>query len=127
MRPAAHPQIEFTITIAIPDWPFKARSTASAVRSSSIPRRVNSSRIGITIISGYIVGSFIPRINVSIFDSNAEAEVLNELKVPHLSATRLVHPATNLLARSSCRVEFESDERPISRGGNQRWASSRVS
>jgi hypothetical protein len=43
--------------------------------------------------------------------------MLNALKVPHLSATRLVHPATNLLARSSCHLEFEGGERPISRGG----------
>jgi hypothetical protein len=54
MRPAAHPQIEFTTTIVVPGQFFKAWSTSSDVRSSSMPSRVNSSRIGMTIISGYI-------------------------------------------------------------------------
>src|ERR1700674_615755 len=54
MRPAAHPQIEFTTTIVVPDSFCTKRSTSAALRSSSIPRRVSSSRIGITIISGYM-------------------------------------------------------------------------
>src|ERR1700686_697054 len=54
MRPAAHPQIEFTTTIVVPGRFFTARSTSSGVLSSSIPRRVSSSRIGTTIISGYM-------------------------------------------------------------------------
>ena len=54
MRPAAHPQMEFTTTIVVPGRFFKALSTSSVVSSSSIPRRVSSSRIGTTIISGYI-------------------------------------------------------------------------
>src|SRR5580704_12119904 len=56
IRPAAHPQMELTITSAVPGCAFKAWSTESDVRSSSMPRRVNSSRMGITIISGYIDG-----------------------------------------------------------------------
>src|SRR6202000_2014219 len=51
--PAAQPQIELTTTIVVPGF-ANAASTSSAVRASLIPARANSSRIGITIISGYI-------------------------------------------------------------------------
>jgi hypothetical protein len=51
--PAAHPQIEFTTTIVVPGC-ASAASTSDALRTSFSPARVSSSRIGITIISGYI-------------------------------------------------------------------------
>src|SRR6185312_15303581 len=51
--PAAHPHTEFTTTIVVPGW-ASAASTSSAVRVSLIPARVNSSRIGMTMTSGYI-------------------------------------------------------------------------
>src|ERR1700722_12304295 len=54
--PAAQPQMEFTTTKVVPGW-ASAASTSSAVRASLIPTRVSSSRMGITMISGYIRGS----------------------------------------------------------------------
>src|SRR6266478_4878598 len=53
MRPAAHPQTEFTTIMVVPDW-VAARSTSAAVRSSSTPALVSSSRIGMSMSSGYI-------------------------------------------------------------------------
>ena len=45
---AAHPHTEFTTSIVVPSRVPRAASTSSAVRSSSTPRRVSSSRIGCT-------------------------------------------------------------------------------
>src|SRR5579872_2241229 len=53
-RPAAQPQIEFTITRVVPCAACNLLSTSFAVFNSSTPKRVRSSRMGITIISGYI-------------------------------------------------------------------------
>jgi hypothetical protein len=52
--PAAQPQIEFTTSMVVPGT-ASAASTSAAVRASATPALVNSSRIGITINSGYIV------------------------------------------------------------------------
>ena len=54
--PAAQPQIELTTSRVVPGW-ASAASTSSAVRVSLIPARTSSSRMGMTIISGYIVTS----------------------------------------------------------------------
>ena len=53
-RPAAQPQIELTITRVVPCCACSLLSTSLALFNSSTPRRVSSSRMGITIISGYI-------------------------------------------------------------------------
>src|SRR6516164_7948947 len=53
MRPAAHPQTEFTIIIVVPAA-AAARSTSAAVRSSCTPALVSSSRMGISMSSGYM-------------------------------------------------------------------------
>src|SRR6185503_10148854 len=54
--PAAQPQMEFTTTIVVPAW-ASAASTSSAVRVSWMPARVSSSRIGMTMTSGYMIVS----------------------------------------------------------------------
>src|SRR5882762_8695995 len=54
MRPAAHPQTELTTIMVVPAWVVTARSTSSAVRSSCTPALVSSSRMGMSMSSGYI-------------------------------------------------------------------------
>jgi hypothetical protein len=54
--PAAQPQMELTTSMVVPGW-ASAASTSSAVRVSLIPARVSSSRMGITISSGYMYAS----------------------------------------------------------------------
>jgi hypothetical protein len=49
---AAQPHTEFTTTSVVPSW-RSVSSTCCAVLSSSTPRRVSSSRIGRSSISGY--------------------------------------------------------------------------
>src|SRR5579883_135739 len=56
---AAHPHTEFTTTSVVPGVCSSAASTASGVRNSSIPRRVNSWRIGATKRSSYMLMSFL--------------------------------------------------------------------
>src|ERR1035437_8839018 len=51
--PAAHPHTELTTSIVVPGW-ASAASTSAAVRASFKPARVSSSRIGISMISGYM-------------------------------------------------------------------------
>src|ERR1700761_2883663 len=51
--PAAQPQMELTTTMVVPGC-LRALSTSSAVRASWMPARGSSSRIGMTISSGYI-------------------------------------------------------------------------
>jgi hypothetical protein len=48
--------MEFTTTIVVPGC-ASAESTSSAVRVSLIPARTSSSRLGITISSGYMNAS----------------------------------------------------------------------
>lgn len=53
MLPAAQPHIELITIIAVPPFAFSMKaSTSSGVRSSSIPRRVSSLRIGAIMSSG---------------------------------------------------------------------------
>ena len=54
---AAHPHTELTITKTVPS-DFTAESTSVAVNNCSKPTFVNSSRIGATIYSGYIIFYF---------------------------------------------------------------------
>ena len=54
--PAAQPQMELTTSRVVPGW-ASAASTSSAVRVSVIPARTSSSRMGITINSGYMFAS----------------------------------------------------------------------
>src|SRR5262245_18060884 len=72
MRPAAHPQTEFTTIMVVPGWLVTTRSTSAAVRNSCTPALVSSSRMGISMRSGYILA---PRILI-VFQSWMSRAVL---------------------------------------------------
>src|SRR6266581_1972678 len=69
---AAQPQTEFTTTSVGARSLASTASTSSAVRSSSKPRRVRSSRIGRTI-SGSYIGTFRFRILSSLLEKRAQS------------------------------------------------------
>src|SRR3989442_12901032 len=68
---AAQPHTEFTTTRVGPRSLASTASSSSGVRSSSKPRRVNSSRIGRTI-SGSYIGTFRLRMLSSLLEKRAQ-------------------------------------------------------
>src|SRR5712692_12103821 len=69
---AAQPHTEFTTTSVGARSLASTASTSSGVRSSSKPRRVNSSRIGRTI-SGSYIGTFRLRMLSSLLEKRAQS------------------------------------------------------
>src|SRR2546428_7967922 len=83
--PAAHPQTELTTTSTVPFFSPSTASTSSAVRVSSIPRRVSSARIGATICSSYIWQSPIehdnPLVRLILIDAHRADHLIEHVAV----------------------------------------------
>src|SRR5258707_8849708 len=117
MRPAAHPQTELTTIMVVPAWVVTARSTSSAVRSSCTPALVSSSRMGMSMSSGYIAAPLgFDDCNAGLDDEECGLDAGEPRCVPPSDLAVAARAASHVLARVVW-TNFNADSGKCGAGG----------